>query len=67
MLWRCGLRIREPLALELRDVDLEQGTIRVRDGKGDTARAFGVDEQTAALLVRWIDRRRPVNVGKALV
>jgi site-specific recombinase XerD len=63
VLWRCGLRIAEALALELRDVDLDQGTIRVRHGKGDKARVVGVDEQTAALLARWIDRRRALNVG----
>ena len=52
MLWRSGLRISEALALELRDVDLEAGTLRVRHGKGDKSRTVGVDEQTAALLAR---------------
>jgi integrase/recombinase XerD len=60
-LWRCGLRIGEALALELRDVDRYRGTIRVRHGKGDEARVVGVDEQTAALLGRWIDWRRAVK------
>jgi len=50
VLWRCGLRISEALALELRDVDLEAGTVRVRHGKGDKSRTVGIDEQTAALL-----------------
>jgi site-specific recombinase XerD len=63
VLWRCGLRIGEALALELRDVDLDLGTIRIRHGKGDKARTVGVDGQTAALLARWIDRRRAINVG----
>jgi site-specific recombinase XerD len=62
-MWRSGLRIGEALALELRDVDLDQGAVRVRHGKGDKARVVGVDEQTAALLARWIDRRRALNVG----
>ncbi len=35
MLWRSGLRVVEALALELRDVDLTAGTLRVRHGKGD--------------------------------
>ena len=35
VLWRSGLRISEALALELRDIDLEAGTLRVRHGKGD--------------------------------
>jgi len=50
VLWPCGLRISEALALELRDVDLEAGTVRVRHGKGDKSRTVGIDEQTAALL-----------------
>ena len=58
VLWRCGLRISEALALELRDVDLQAGTVRVRHGKGDRSRTVGLDEQTTALLARWVDRRR---------
>ncbi len=57
VLWRCGLRISEALALELRDVDLQAGTVRVRHGKGDRSRTVGLDEQTTALLARWLDRR----------
>ncbi|MDQ6817647.1 MAG: tyrosine-type recombinase/integrase [Actinomycetota bacterium] len=63
VLWRSGLRISEALQLELRDVDLEAGTIRVRHGKGDKSRTVGIDEQTAALLARWIDRRRALSPG----
>jgi site-specific recombinase XerD len=63
VLWRSGLRISEALALELRDVDLELGTLRVRHGKGDKSRTVGVDEQTAALLARWLDRRRRLSPG----
>jgi len=63
MLWRSGLRISEALALELRDVDLELGTLRVRHGKGDKSRTVGVDEQTSALLDRWLDRRRKLGPG----
>jgi integrase len=48
VLWRCGLRIGEALALELRDVDLDAATIRVGHGKGDRSRTVGLDEQTAA-------------------
>ena len=63
VLWRTGLRISEALALELRDVDLEAGTLRVRHGKGDKSRTLGIDEQTAALLARWLDRRRALSPG----
>lgn len=63
VMWRSGLRISESLALELRDLDLEAGTLRVRHGKGDRSRTVGVDEQTAALLARWLDRRRSLGPG----
>jgi site-specific recombinase XerD len=63
VLWRSGLRISEALALELRDVDLQAGTLRVRHGKGDRSRTVGVDEQTAAMLARWVDRRRGLRPG----
>jgi len=63
VLWRSGLRISEALALELRDVDLEAGSLRVRHGKGDKSRTVGVDEQTGALLARWLDRRRKLSPG----
>jgi len=63
VLWRSGLRISEALALELRDLDLQAGSLRVRHGKGDKSRTVGVDEQTAAILARWIDRRRKLSPG----
>jgi site-specific recombinase XerD len=63
VLWRSGLRISEALSLELRDVDLDAGSLRVRHGKGDRSRTVGVDEQTSALLARWIDRRRKLGPG----
>jgi len=63
VLWRSGLRISEALALELRDVDLEAGTVRVRHGKGDRSRTVGLDEQTSALVARWLDRRRQLGPG----
>jgi site-specific recombinase XerD len=63
VLWRSGLRISEALSLELRDVDLDAGSLRVRHGKGDRSRTVGVDEQTSALLARWIDRRRRLSPG----
>ena len=63
VLWRCGLRISEALCLELRDLDLQAGTLRVRHGKGDKSRTVGLDEQTTALLARWFDRRRALSPG----
>ncbi len=63
VLWRSGLRVGEALALELRDVDLVAATLRVRHGKGDKSRTVGLDEQTAALIARWLDHRRALRPG----
>jgi len=63
VLWRSGLRISEALQLELRDLDLQAGSLRVRHGKGDKSRTVGVDEQTSVLLARWLDRRRKLGPG----
>ncbi|MGI8904810.1 MAG: tyrosine-type recombinase/integrase [Solirubrobacteraceae bacterium] len=37
--------------------------LRVRHGKGDRSRTVGLDEQSAALMARWIDRRRQLRPG----
>jgi len=57
LLYRTGLRISEALALQVHDVNLEQGTVRVLHGKGDKARTVGVDEGALVLLRKWTDRR----------
>ena len=46
-------------------VDLELGVARAAEGppRGDKSRTVGVDEQTAALLARWLDRRRRLSPG----
>lgn len=61
VLWRCGLRIGEALALTTKDIDLDGGTLHVRHGKGDKSRRLGIDTTTAALLARWLDRRALVG------
>ena len=51
VLYRTGLRIFEALALQPKDVDLDNGTLRVLHGKGDKMRTVGLDAGT-------IDSRR---------
>ncbi len=55
--WRSGLRIGEVLALRLKDIDLDTGTLVVQHGKGDKRRIVGVDAGTGALVARWIEIR----------
>jgi site-specific recombinase XerD len=57
VLWRCGLRIGEALALAVKDLDPDSGTLVVQRGKGGKRRVVGVDAGTVALLGRWLEVR----------
>ncbi len=43
-----GVRVSEALALKPSDLDLRNGTVRVRHGKGDRARTVALDESAQA-------------------
>ena len=58
VLWRCGLRIGEALALAPKDFDPDSGTLVVQRGKGGKRRVVGVDAGTVALVGRWLEVRR---------
>jgi integrase len=64
LLWRTGLRISEALALEVKDIDLEGGTVRVLHGKNDRARTVGIDAGALAILEDWMARRRELGVPR---
>lgn len=62
VLYGTGLRLAEVLALRPSDVDTRRGVVRVLHGKGDRARTVGLDPKGAALLDRWLDRRRTLGL-----
>jgi len=57
-----GLRVSEIVALMPRDVDLEQGIIRVNLGKGGRDRVVPVDQETAGWLQAWAEKRRALKL-----
>lgn len=63
LMWGCGPRIAEVLALRPKDVDLPDGTVTVLHGKGDKRRVLGLPPGPAALLEVWIAERRQLGVG----
>jgi len=63
VMWRCGLRVAEALALEVRDLELKAGTVTVRHGKGDKRRIVGMDPQAARDLERWLEARERLGLG----
>ena len=63
ILYRCGLRIGEALALMPKDLDENAGTVRVLHGKGDKARTVGLDPDGFTYISRWIERRRKEGIN----
>lgn len=58
LLLETGLRASELLALDVADVDLQQGVVTVRRGKGGKGRRVGVGPQTGAAIDRYLRVRR---------
>lgn len=63
VLYRAGLRISEALALRLKDVDLEAGTLTVLHGKGDRRRVVGLETGAADVLATWLERRTALGLN----
>ena len=57
LLYGCGLRISEALALRPVDVDLVAGTVRVHNGKGGKARTSGIETRMGTLVGEWVAYR----------
>ena len=62
VMWRCGLRVAEVIALEPKDVDLTAGTVQVLHGKGNRARRVGIDQEAIAQIDVWLTRRRKLEI-----
>ena len=58
MLYASGLRVSELIALELAQLNLRQGVVRVV-GKGDKERLVPLGEEAIAWLERYLDESRP--------
>jgi len=66
LLYGAGLRVGELVALDVRDVDLHRGEVRVM-GKGGKERVVPLPEAAAEALRRWLDgRRHPGVLGEPL-
>ena len=60
VLWRCGLRLGEALALTPKDIDLQEFVIRVQKGKTGK-RVVGLDLSTALLIDQWLVSRKKLG------
>ena len=64
LLYACGLRVSEALNLDLEDVALSEGSVRVI-GKGDRERRLPVGDVALAALHKYVDEARPALLGVA--
>jgi integrase/recombinase XerD len=62
LLWHCGLRLGEALALREHDIDFDAGTVRIEQGKFCKARTVGASGEALLHVQRWIDRRRTLKI-----
>jgi integrase/recombinase XerD len=66
LLYASGLRISELITLQLNQINLRQGVVRVI-GKGAKERLVPIGEESLAWLARYCQRSRPLLVGDQLV
>ncbi|HSZ70656.1 MAG TPA: tyrosine recombinase [Solirubrobacteraceae bacterium] len=64
VMYACGLRASEAIALELQDIDLEEGMLRAR-GKGSKERLIPVGRHAVRALRAWVAHGRPAVLGAA--
>lgn len=64
-LYGAGLRISELVGLDVDDVDLDEGSILVRSGKGSKARRVPVGKAARAALGDYLTASRPELLRKA--
>jgi len=62
MLYRTGLRCGEALALHIKDLDDEAGTVVVLHGKGNRRRTVGIDPAAVAIVEGWMRRRHLLDI-----
>jgi len=65
LMYACGLRASEAVALELGDLDLETGVLRAR-GKGAKQRIVPIGSAAARAVAAYLARGRPRLVGDRL-
>jgi len=65
LLYASGLRVSELCALDLGDVDLRRGEVRVRQGKGGKERIAFLGDAAARALTTWLDARTHWKRDKA--
>lgn len=61
LFYSSGLRLAELAALNLKDLDLEEASVRILDGKGGKDRILPVGEKAKAALECWFTKREIIS------
>lgn len=67
LMYSCGLRISEALALRVSDIDSARMVVVVRAGKGNKDRHVPLPQRTLELLREYWHQYRPPRTGRLLV
>ncbi len=62
LLYRTGLRLSESLALRVKDINFEVGSLAVLHGKGNCMRTVGIDPGATPRIEAWLERRRDLGL-----
>lgn len=65
LLYGCGIRVSELVGIDLEDIDLREGWLRVR-GKGNKEREVPVADRAVAAIERYLENRRANPKERAL-
>jgi integron integrase len=63
LLYGCGLRLAEALALRIKDVDMGGGKVEVRSGKGDKDRVIPLPKSLRPALVEHLARVEMIHLA----
>jgi integrase/recombinase XerD len=58
LLFKTGMRLGELISLDITDIDLESGTIRLKQTAKRTNRILYLDDEAIAVLSRWLASRK---------